>query len=91
MVRAIRRFGSCLHCRYFPPCSVLPFAGAWGQDATAFKTQDPGSLKPAAELGGDFFQVISLPDASTLIVGSPDPLHQWKRRGTECDRRVVRL
>ncbi len=24
--------------------------------------------KPAAELGGDFFQVISLPDASTLIV-----------------------
>ena len=24
--------------------------------------------KPAAELGGDFFQVISLPDASTLMV-----------------------
>ena len=42
MVRAIRELRSLLKLPLLFPLLCLAFAGAWGQDATAFKTQDPG-------------------------------------------------
>jgi hypothetical protein len=50
MVRAIREIRSLLKLPLLFTLLCLAFAGAWGQDATAFKTQDPG--KGFVEVGG---------------------------------------
>jgi hypothetical protein len=52
MVRAIREVRYLVEMPLLFTLLCLAFAGAWGQDASAFKTQDPG--KGFVEVGGDW-------------------------------------